>query len=128
MTSDIVHCFCRGFEAGGGQCDPEQKSNFGVYLRTPNDYHCMLTLPQSFLENVVVLTYLNDEHSYVDLNLLCKIWKKMPKLETVIMSLSSMPEEFAYPRMRSCQFLLYVLLFKTQRFQCMLSLPSFIHS
>ena len=92
MTSDIVHCFCRGFEAGGGQCDPEQKSNFGVYLRTPNDYHCMLTLPQSFLENVVVLTYLNDEHSYVDLNLLCKIWKKMPKLETVIMSLSSMPE------------------------------------
>ena len=89
MTSDIVHCFCRGFEAGGGQCDPEQISNFGVNLTSPNDYHCMLTLPQSFLENVVEFTYLHHEYLYVDLNLLCK---KMPKLETVIMSLSSMPE------------------------------------
>ena len=90
MTSDIVHCFCRGFEAGGGQCDPEQISNFEVHLRTPNDYHCMLKLPQSFLENVVVLTYLHHEHFYVYLNVLCKVWKKMPRLGTVIMPSSSM--------------------------------------
>ena len=85
MTSDIVHCFCRGFEAGGGQCDPEQVSYFGVELTTPNDYHYMLTLPQSFLENVVEFIYLHLENSYADLNLLCKVWKKMPRLETVIM-------------------------------------------
>ena len=90
MTSDIVHCFCHGFEAGGGQCDPEQISNFGVYLTSPNDYHCILTLPQNILENVVKLTYLLYEHSYADLNVLCKIWKKMPRLKKVIMSLSSM--------------------------------------
>ena len=90
MTSDIVHCFCRGFEAGGGQYDPEQISNFGVNLTSPNDYHCMLTLPQSFLENVVELTYLNGEYSYVDLNVLCKVWKKMPRLGTVIMPSSDM--------------------------------------
>ena len=88
MTSDIVHCFCRGFEAGGGQCDPEQISNFSVNLTTQNDYHCMLKLPQSFLENVVEFIYLHHEYSYVDLNLLCKIWKKMPRLGTVIMTLS----------------------------------------
>ena len=41
MTSDIVYCFCRGFEAGGGQCDPEQISTFKVHLPSPNDYHCM---------------------------------------------------------------------------------------
>ena len=88
MTSDIVHCFCRGFEAGGGQCDPEQISHFGVNLKSPNDYHCMLTLPQNFLENVVEFIYLHHEYLYVDLNVLCKIWKKMPRLETVIMLLS----------------------------------------
>ena len=93
ITSDFVHCFCRGFEAGGGQCDPEQISNFGIHLRTPNDYHCMLKLPQSFLENVVLLTNLHHEYTYVhvDLNLLCKVWKKMLRLETIITSLSSMP-------------------------------------
>ena len=80
ITSDIVHCFCRGFEAGGGQCDPEQISYFKVRLTTPNDYHCMLTLPQNFLENVVELTYLHHEHVYVDLNLLCKIWKRLEKV------------------------------------------------
>ena len=85
MTSDIVHCFCRGFEAGGGQCDPEQISNFDVRLTSPNDYHCILTLPQNFLENVVEFIYFHCKYSYVDLNLLCKIWKKMPRLETVIM-------------------------------------------
>ena len=85
ITADIVHCFCCGFEAGGGQCDPEQISNFGVDLTSPNDYHCMLKLPQNFLENVVEFKYLHHEHSYVDLNLLCKIWKKMSRLETVIM-------------------------------------------
>ena len=73
--TDIVHCFCRGFEAGGGQCDPEQISNFHVRLISPNKYHCMLTLPQNFLENVVEFIYLHYEYSYVDLNLLCKIWK-----------------------------------------------------
>ena len=48
ITSDIVLCFCRGFEAGGGQCYPGQISNFTVDLTSPNDYHCMLKLPQSF--------------------------------------------------------------------------------
>ena len=43
----------------------------------------MLKLPQSFLENVVELMYLHHEYSYVDLNVLCKVWKKMPRLETV---------------------------------------------
>ena len=90
MTSDIVHCFCRGFEAGGGQCDPEQISIFTVRLTSPNDYHCMLTLPQSFLENVVEFIYSHREYSYVDLNLLCKIWKKMSRLKKVIMLLSFM--------------------------------------
>ena len=89
ITSDkiIVHCLCRGFEAGGGQCDPEQISELSVHLTTSNDYHCMLTLPQSFLENVVELTYFHDERPYVDLNnyLLCKMWKKMSRLKTVIM-------------------------------------------
>ena len=84
MTSDIVHCFCRGFEAGGGQCDPEQISTFKVHLTTLHGYHCMLKLPQSFLGNVAKLTYLHLEYS---LNLLCKIWKKMPRLETVVMSI-----------------------------------------
>ena len=88
VTSDIVHCFCRGFEAGGGQCDPEQISNFGVHLRTPNDYHCVMKLPQSFLENVVELICLHHEHSYVDLNVLRKVWKKMSRLKTIIMPLS----------------------------------------
>ena len=37
ITADIVHCFCRGFEAGGGQCDPEQISTFEVCLTSPND-------------------------------------------------------------------------------------------
>ena len=89
MTSDIVHCFCRGFEAGGGQRDPEQISTFEVRLISPNDYHCMLTLPQSFLENVVEFIYSHHEYSYV-LNVLCKVWKKMPRLGTVIMPSSSM--------------------------------------
>ena len=127
MTSDVVHCFCRGFEAGGGQCDPEQISNFRVHLTSPNDYHCMLTLPQSFLENVVVLTYSHHKHSYVDLNLLCKIWKKMSRLETVSCHYQ-ICQRIYYPRMKSCQFLLYALLFKTQRYRCMLSLSSIIHS
>ena len=70
ITSDIVHCFCRGFEAGGGQCDPEQISTFEVCLTTPNDYHCMLTLPQSFLENVVEFIYSHHEYLYVDLNVI----------------------------------------------------------
>ena len=90
MTSDNVHCFCRGFEAGGGQCDPEQISNFEARLTTPNDYHFMLKLPQSFLENVVELTYLHHEYSYTDLNLLCKRWKKMSRLEKLSISLLSM--------------------------------------
>ena len=89
MTSDIVHCFCRGFEAGGGQCDPEQISAFEICLTTSNDYHCMLKLPQSFLENVTVLTYLHSKHSYTELNLLCKIWKNMPRLETVKCNLNN---------------------------------------
>ena len=87
MTSDVVHCFCRGFEAGGGQCDPEQVSNFVVRLTSPNDYHCMLKLPQSFSENVVELMYLHHEYSYAVINLLCKVWKKMPRLETVVYKL-----------------------------------------
>ena len=90
ITSDIVHCFCHGFEAGGGQCDPEQISNFEVHLRTPNEYHCMLKLPQSFLENVVEFIYSHREHSYTDLNMLCKILKKMLRLGTVIMFSSDM--------------------------------------
>ena len=90
ITTDIVHCFCRGFEAGGGQCDPEQISNFSVNLTTQNDYHCMLKLPQSFLENVVEFIYSHREYSYVDLNLL---WK-MPRLKKVIMLLSSMSNIF----------------------------------
>ena len=96
ITSDIVHCFCRGFEAGGGQCDPEQISTFEVCLTTPNDYHCMLTLPQSFLENVVEFIYSHHEYLYVDLNVLCKVWKKMPRLETVIMSL--LYSSMSFPR------------------------------
>ena len=87
MTSDVVYCFCHGFEAGGGQCDPEQVSNFVVRLTSPNDYHCMLKLPQSFSENVVELMYLHHEYSYAVINLLCKVWKKMPRLETVVYKL-----------------------------------------
>ena len=88
ITTDIVHCFCRGFEAGGGQCDPEQISNFFVDLKSSNEYHCMLKLPQSFLENVVELTFYSyDEYSYADLNLL---WKKMPRLETVVYTSSKL--------------------------------------
>ena len=91
IMTDIVHCFCRGFEAGGGQCDPEQISNFVVSLISPNKYHCMLTLPQNILENVVELMYLHYEYSYVYLNVLwlCKIWKKMSRLKTVIMPSSN---------------------------------------
>ena len=87
MTSDVVYCFCHGFEAGGGQCDPEQVSNFVVRLTSPNDYHCMLKLPQSFSENVVELMYLHHEYSYAVINLLCKVWKRMPRLETVVYKL-----------------------------------------
>ena len=96
ITADIVHCFCRGFEAGGGQCDPEQISTFEVCLTSPNDYHCMLTLPQSFLENVIVLTYMysHEEHSYADLNLICKVWKKMPRLEEVVYNLTDSHYKF----------------------------------
>ena len=88
ITSDIVLCFCRGFEAGGGQCYPGQIRQFTVDLTSPNDYHCMLKLPQSFLESVVEFNYNYDKHSYnIDLNLLCKVWEKMLSLETVIMSI-----------------------------------------
>ena len=92
MTSDVVHCFCRGFEAGGGQCDPEQISYFDVNFTSPN---CMLTLPQSFLDNVVELSYKHNKYSYADLNLLsCKIWKKMSRLEKVVMLLINRSNNF----------------------------------
>ena len=136
ITADIVHCFCRGFEAGGGQCDPEQISTFEVCLTSPNDYHCMLTLPQSFLENVIVLTYMysHEEHSYADLNLICKVWKKMPRLEEVVYNLTDSHykflnlrrEGFHFLRMTSCQYLLYAFLFKTQRYRYILILDFFM--
>ena len=98
MFSDIVHCFCRGFEAGGGQCDPEQISTFEVRLTTPNDYHFMLQLPKSFLENVTVLTYLHDEHLYVDLRLLCKMRKRMPRLKQIVYNLTDSCDQLIISR------------------------------
>ena len=126
ITSDIVHCFCRGFEAGGGQCDPEQVSNFVVRLTSPNDYHCMLKLPQSFSENVVELMYLHHEYSYVDLNVLCKVWKKMPRLETVEFNLLLHQFDRILPSKNSILSIFIIILFEIQRFRCMLGLSSFI--
>ena len=88
MTSDIVHCFCRGFEAGGGQCDPEQVIKLQVRLTSPNDYYCMLKLPKSFLENVPVLSYFHDCHSYVRPSLLVLVWAMFPNLIAIEYNLS----------------------------------------
>ena len=78
MTSDIVHCFRHGFEAGGGQC--KNLIELVISLKSSNDYRCMLNLPHNVLENVIKLVYIG---LYANLNLLCMIWEKMPSLEVV---------------------------------------------
>ena len=89
MTSGVANCFCRGYEAGGGQCDPGQIEILKVRLTCPSDYFCMLELPQSFLENVHVLSYVHDSCSYAaDSNLLCLVWARMPNLIGVEYNLS----------------------------------------
>ena len=40
-----------------------------------------------YLLTYSVYMYSHNEHSYTDLNLLCKIWKRMPRLKEVIYNL-----------------------------------------
>ena len=88
MTSDVAHCFCCGFKAGGGQCDPEQISKLQVRLTCPNDYYCLLKLPQSFLEIVPVFSFFHDCHTYTSLNLLGMVWAMFPNLIAIEYNLS----------------------------------------
>ena len=79
MTSDNVHCFRHGFEAGGGQC---KNLTLHISLKSSNDYRCMLNLPHNVLENVIEL-FIKYDNLYANLNLLCRIWEKMPSLKVV---------------------------------------------
>ena len=94
LTSDIIHCFHHGFEAGGGQCDPEQISKLQIHSVFCK-YYCMLKLPHNFLKNITELEFTSSLlYDLFDFNLLFRFFPRLKQINYIFPYLLSNNKSF----------------------------------